>query len=354
MKSMIAGRAGPAPEAGREPRGAAIAKPYLLFVADRAKSAYTKTAEGVRAWAPDDCTGQWRLSPDAIDLGLPDLAPAEAHAAGARSLLIGIAPIGGQLPDEWVACLLDALEAGLDIVSGLHMRLSEHPVVGAAARRLGRQLHDVRHSDRAFPIASGVRRTGKRLLTVGTDCALGKKYTALAIARALQARGVPAHFRATGQTGIMIAGEGVAIDAVVADFVAGAAETLSPDSAPGHWDVVEGQGAIFHPAYAGVTMGLLHGSQPDALVLCHDPSRHEIGGFPGFPIRPLAETMQTYLSLARVTNPDPRFVGISLNSSSMTEADAHALAARLQAEHGLPVMDPMRFGVDAVVDRMLA
>jgi uncharacterized NAD-dependent epimerase/dehydratase family protein len=338
----------------RDPEGAPIAKPYLLFVGDRPKSAYTKTAEGVRAWAGDDCVAQWRLVPGAIDLDLPDMQPAEAHAAGARSMIIGIAPIGGQLPDEWITCLVQALEAGLDIVSGLHMRLSAHPVLAPAAARLGRRLHDVRHSSRTFPIASGARRSGKRLLTVGTDCALGKKYTALAIARALRARGVAADFRATGQTGIMIAGDGVAIDAVVADFVAGAAETLSPDAAPDHWDVVEGQGAIFHPAYAGVTMGLLHGTQPDALVLCHDPSRHEISGFPGFAIRPLGETMETYLSLARVTNPAPRFVGISLNSSTMPEAAAQALASRLEAEHGLPVMDPMRFGVDAVVDRMLA
>jgi uncharacterized NAD-dependent epimerase/dehydratase family protein len=330
-----------------------IQKPYLLFVGDQDKSAYTKTAEGVRAWAPQDCAAQWRLSPAGIDLGLPDMRPAEAYKAGARSLLLGIAPIGGQLPEAWVPCLLEALEAGLDIVSGLHMRLASLPAVAAAAARLGRQLHDVRHSTRSFPVATGTLRPGKRLLTVGTDCALGKKYTAIAIARAMQARGLSADFRATGQTGIMIAGEGVAIDAVVADFIAGAAETLSPAAAPDHWDVVEGQGAIFHPAYAGVTLGLLHGSQPDALVLCHDTRRTEINGFPGHRIRPLAETMAVYLSLARVTNPAARFVGISLNTSGMPEAEALALAARLGAEHGLPMMDPMRFGVDRVVDAAL-
>jgi len=329
-----------------------ITKPYLIFVGDEPLTTSTKTAQGVRTWAPDDCTGQWRLTPDAADLGLPDLEPAAAHRAGARSVLIGIAPVGGQLPEAWVAPLVAAIEAGLDIVSGLHMRLASVPAIDDAARRCGRTLHDVRHGGRSFPVASGAPRAGKRLLTVGTDCALGKKYTALALTRAMRAIGLDADFRATGQTGIMIAGDGVAIDAVVADFVAGAAEWLSPAAAPDHWDVIEGQGAILHPAYAGVTLGLLHGSQPDALVLCHDPSRGEIDGFPGFPIRPLDETMALYVSLARVTNPAAAFVAISLNTSSLAEADALRLAADLEAEHGLPCFDPMRFGVDEAVARI--
>lgn len=331
-----------------------VRKPYLVFVGDAGRSAVTKTAEGVRDWAPDDCVAQWRLSDGATDLGLPEMRPAQAHAAGARSLLIGIAAIGGRMPDEWIPLLVEALEAGLDIVSGQHTRLSGIPEVAEAASRLGRQLHDVRHADRSFAVASGRKRAGKRLLTVGTDCALGKKYTALALAQAMQARGVAADFRATGQTGIMIAGDGVAIDAVVADFIAGAAETLSPDAAADHWDVIEGQGAIFHPAYAGVTLGLLHGSQPDALVLCHDPTRDEIGLFPGFPIQPLDLTMDTYLRLARIVNPDVRFVGISLNTSSLSATEAAAIAASLEAQHSLPVMDPMRFGADKVVDRALS
>lgn len=330
-----------------------VRKPYLVFVGDATRSAVTKTAEGVRDWAPDDCVAQWRLSAGATDLRLPEMRPAEAYAAGARSLLIGIAAVGGRIPEAWIPLLVEALEAGLDIVSGQHTRLSGIPEIADAAARLGRQLHDVRHADRSFTVGTGRKRTGMRLLTVGTDCALGKKYTALALARAMQARGVDADFRATGQTGIMIAGAGVAIDAVVSDFTAGAAETLSPDAAAGHWDVIEGQGAIFHPAFAGVTLGLLHGSQPDALVLCHDPSRTEISLFPGFPIQPLDITMDTYLRLARVTNPDVRFVGISLNTSGLSEAEANAIAASLEAQHGLPVMDPMRFGVEKVVDRAL-
>jgi uncharacterized NAD-dependent epimerase/dehydratase family protein len=249
--------------------------------------------------------------------------------------------------------VIEALDNGLDIVSGLHSRMSDIPEVAAAAARNGRTLHDVRHGSGRYPVANGQKRPGKRLLTVGTDCALGKKYTALAITAALRRRGIAADFRATGQTGIMISGSGVAIDAVIADFIAGTAEALSPAAAPDHWDVIEGQGAIFHPAYAGVALGLLHGSQPDALVLCHDPSRSEISGFPGCPIRPLGETMDIYVSLARVTNPAATFVGIALNTSSLPEAEAMALAERIGAEHGLPCFDPIRFGVDAAVARMI-
>lgn len=329
-----------------------IAKPYLIFLGDAENQTFAKTGLGVRAWAPDDCLGQWRMTESTVDLGLPDMRPGEAFAAGARSLLIGVASIGGQMPPAWTPLLVEALEAGLDIVSGMHTRLASVPEIATAAARLGRLLHDVRQSDRPLSVANGRKRSGKRLLTVGTDCALGKKYTALAITRAMRAQGIDADFRATGQTGVMISGDGLAIDSVVADFIAGAAEMLSPAAHPNHWDVVEGQGAIFHPAYSGVTLGLLHGSQPDALVLCHDPSRTEINGFPGFPIRPLDETMAVYVALARITNPAAAFVGIALNTSSYPEAEAKAIAAGLEDQFKLPCFDPMRFGVDAAVARM--
>lgn len=331
-----------------------IPRPYLLFVGEQTASAATKTAQGVREWAAEDCVAQWRLSPDAIDLDLPAMNPVEAQANGARSMLIGIAPVGGTLPQSWVPHLVAALDAGLDLVSGLHDRLSSVPAIADAAARNGRMLHDVRHSDRSFPIATGAPRSGKRLLTVGTDCALGKKYTALALTRAMRARGMDADFRATGQTGIMIAGDGMAIDAVVADFIAGAAETLSPAADDNHWDVIEGQGAILHPSYSGVTLGLLHGSQPDLLVLCHDPARNAIASTPGFPFRPLDALMDLYRTLATLTNPAARFAAISLNTSSFPEEEAQRIAAALEAEHGLPCFDPIRFGVDAAVARMFA
>jgi len=329
-----------------------IRRPYLLFTGDATDEGDAKTAFGLRDWIPDAVVGQWRLPAGTVDLGLPMLDPLAAHAANARSMVIGIAPVGGALPPSWQPPLLAALEAGLDLVSGLHTRLVDLPAIADAAARLGRQLHDVRHSSRRFPAGTGAPRSGRRLLAVGTDCALGKKYTALALARGLQARGHAADFRATGQTGIMIAGDGVAIDAVVADFIAGAAETLSPAAAADHWDVIEGQGSLFHPAYAGVTLGLLHGAQPDALVLCHDPTRTHIGDAPWIEIPPLAEVMRRYLEAARLTNADARFVAISLNTSKRDEAAALAIAASTAAAHGLPVFDPLRFGIDAALDHI--
>ena len=206
-------------------------------------------------------------------------------------------------------------------MSGLHTRLTSFPDLVQAAARRGVRLIDVRHSDRTYGAASGRKRSGKRVLTVGTDCALGKKYTALALAESLRRRGADASFRATGQTGIMISGAGIAIDAVIADFIAGAAEQLSPDNAPDHWDVIEGQGSLFHPAYAGVTLGLLHGSQPDAIVLCHDPSRRTIDEYPDFPIPDLQVAIDDYLRAGRLTNPAIRCVGLSINSSSLSDAE---------------------------------
>ena len=195
--------------------------------------------------------------------------------------MIGVANTGGVIKSNWVPSLLAALEAGLDIVSGMHGRLRESRELKSTAERLGRQLIDVRQPPAGIPVATGRKRSGMRLLTVGTDCALGKKYTALALAAAFGKRGVDADFRATGQTGIMIAGSGMPMDAVVSDFLAGAAEMLSPDAHPAHWDVIEGQGSLFHPAYAGVSLGILHGSQPDVIVLCHEPGRTHLLGYPG-------------------------------------------------------------------------
>jgi uncharacterized NAD-dependent epimerase/dehydratase family protein len=327
-----------------------IKRSYLLFLADAQNTADAKTALGLRDWAPEACVAQWSLPGCTVDVGIPYLAPAEAFAAGARSLLIGVAPVGGAIPPFWVPALLEALEAGLDIVSGLHDRLADIPAVAEATARLGRQLHEIRHVSRRFGVASGRPRTGKRLLTVGTDCALGKKYTALAIARELESRGREADFRATGQTGIMIAGSGVPIDAVVADFVAGAAEWLSPNAPAEHWDVIEGQGSLFHPAYAGVTLGLLHGSQPDAIVLCHDPTRLHINAYPDYPIPALEDAIDLYLRTGRLTNAAIRCVGVSMNTSRLPATEARAAMALAERRLNLPVVDPIRGGVGAIVD----
>jgi len=207
-------------------------------------------------------------------------------------------------------------------------------------------LIDVREPPANIPIATGLKRSGKRLLTVGTDCALGKKYTALAITRALHQRGVDVDFRATGQTGIMIAGRGIPMDAVVADFAAGAAEMLSPPAADDHWDVIEGQGSLLHPAFAGVTLSLLHGSQADVFVVCHDPARERLLGDEAFAISSVEEIIDLTLKLGARTNPGIRCGGISFNTSSLGEDDARQLMARESARLGLPVADPMRGGAE--------
>jgi uncharacterized NAD-dependent epimerase/dehydratase family protein len=329
-----------------------IQKPYLLFLGDAVRAAAAKTGFGLRDWCPESCVGQWALPDCTVDLDLPRLNPREAVAAGAKSMVIAVAPVGGALAECWVPSLVAALEAGLDLVSGMHSRLSEVPSLVATAERFSRELHDVRHPRTRFAVANGRKRSGKRVLTVGTDCALGKKYTALALTQDLKRRGLSVDFRATGQTGIMICGSGVAIDAVVADFVAGAAEWLSPANDLEHWDVIEGQGSLFHPAYAGVTLGLLHGSQPDALVLCHDPSRRHLEGFPEFPLWHLDTAMQRYLDAARLTNPRARFVGICLNTSRLSDAQREETFASLEREFGLPCCDPLETGVAPIGDRL--
>lgn len=333
-----------------------LPQPYLLFLGDTTERGYAKTAFGLRDWAPEKCVGEYALAGATVSAGLEQLNPAQAHARGARSMLIGVANSGGVIAASWLPALVEALDAGLDIVSGMHMRLADIPGLAERAQRLGRQLIDVRHPPAGLPVGSGRKRTGKRLLTVGTDCALGKKYTALAIARAFAARGVDADFRATGQTGIMIAGGGIPMDAVVSDFEAGAAEAVSPDAAPDHWDVIEGQGSLFHPAYAAVSLGLLHGSQPDTIVVCHEPGRTEVLGLPGYALPSIEETIDLNLRLGARTNPAIRCAGVSFNTAHMDAQAATDLMKMESARLGMPVADPIRGGemFDRLVNACLA
>jgi uncharacterized NAD-dependent epimerase/dehydratase family protein len=321
-----------------------LPQPYLLYLGGPADVAFTKTASGLRDWAPVSCVGEFVSDGATTTVGLPRITPPEARQAGARSVVIGVANIGGVVSSNWIAPLVRCLEAGLDIVSGMHGRLEDTPELKAAAQRCGRALIDVRKPPSDIPIASGRKRSGKRLLTIGTDCAVGKKYTALALARAFGKRGVPADFRATGQTGIMIAGAGIPIDAVVSDFVAGAAEILSPDASAHHWDVIEGQGSILHPSYAAVSVGLLLGSQPDVVVLCHALGRDRVLGLEDYATPAIEETIELTLRLARRTNPQVRCAGVALNTSGLTYGDARKVLAEHSARLHVPVADPVRGG----------
>ena len=327
---------------------------YLLFLGDVANKLDAKTACGLVEWAPERCVGQWRLPACQIDLGLADLDFCEAHAAGARTLVIGVTPFGGAFAPEWIDPIVEALNAGLDVASGMHARLDSVPAIAAAARAGGRALFDVRAADGYFPIGTGRKRSGKRILTIGTDCAVGKKYTALTIARDMTVHGFDVSFRATGQTGIMIAGNGVPVDAIVSDFLAGAAECLSPDNHPHHWDVIEGQGSLFHPAYAGVALGLLHGSQPDAVVLCHAADRHYVDGYPDFLLPSLEDCIEINLRMARLTNPEVRCVGVSINSTGLRPEDRDLLLKTTEDRLGVPCFDPLITGVRALIEHIAA
>lgn len=334
----------------------ALPQPYLLFLGDTTEPSYAKTAFGLRDWASDRCVGEFACAGATVTTGLPFLTPAQAHAAGARAMVVGVANAGGFIPPSWIDPLVAAMDAGLDLVSGMHAHLRDIPVLRDTAARLGRRLVDVREPPSRIPVASGRRRSGRRLLTVGTDCALGKKYTALALARGFQARGIDATFRATGQTGILIAGGGIPMDAVIADFAAGAAELLSPDAPPTHWDIIEGQGALQHPAYAGVSLALLHGSQPDVIVVCHEAGRDRVLGHPGFPVPGVRETIDLALQLGARTSPGIRCGGVSLNTGKLDAQAAQRLLAAESDRLGLPVADPMRGGAmfDRLVDACLA
>lgn len=332
-----------------------LPSPYLLFLGDVQEEGFAKTAFGLRDWAGDRCLGECALPAAKVTAGLPSLTPAEAAAKGAKALVIGVASQGGAILAAWVPMLVEALEAGLDLISGMHTSLATVEPLRAAAERHGRRLIDVRTPPRGIHVATGRKRPGLRLLTVGTDCALGKKYTALSLTRAFRNRGVDVDFRATGQTGIMIAGRGIPMDAVVADFEAGAAELLSPDAAPGHWDVIEGQGAVTHPAYGAVSLGLLYGSQPDVFVLCHEPGRTHVLGLEGHLLPTLNESIALHLALGRRVNPAVRCGGISLNTSHLTDEARVRVLAETADRSGLAVADPLRGGpaFDALVDACL-
>jgi uncharacterized NAD-dependent epimerase/dehydratase family protein len=331
----------------------ALRTPYLLFIGDAPDQLAAKTAAGIAFWRPEISLGQLRLPGCKADLGIPDMTIEEAAAAGAKTVIVGTTNRGGVLGAGWEGLLVRALERGMDLASGLHHRLADIPALCEAAAHYGREIADVRHPTREFAVGNGVKRPGKRLLTVGTDCSIGKMFTTLALEKEMRARGLDVDFRATGQTGIFIAGDGVSIDAVVSDFVSGAVEWLCPAAEPGHWDVIEGQGSLFHASYAGVTLGLIHGAQPDALVMCHEPTRPHLRGLPSYPLPDLGLCIARNIEAAQLTNPRARCVGIAVNTAALDAGAARDYLRRTEDELALPCVDPVRTGVAAIVDHLL-
>lgn len=329
-----------------------IQTPYLLFLGDAADALAAKVAQGIKDWRPDNVVGQYRMEGCKANLGLPDMGLAEARAAGAKTLVIGVANRGGVIGAAWKKVLVQALEEGFDLASGLHNLLRDEKDLVAVAEACGRQLHDVRVPEVDYPIADGMKRAGKRVLAVGTDCSVGKMYTGLALDKSMKAKGMKSTFRPTGQTGILITGEGIPLDAVVADFMAGAVEWLTPDNDPDHWDIIEGQGSLYHVSFSGVTLALIHGGQPDALILCHEPTRAHMRGLPGYALPSLEALRDTALPLARIANPGCEVVGISVNTAAMGEDEALACLAEVEARMGLPTVDPFRQGADRLAEAL--
>jgi len=329
-----------------------LPSPYLLFIGNTTDPLSIKMAKSAADWSPDMCVGEYSLPGCSVTTGLPAMTIEEGAQQGAKAFVLGFANSGGVLDPSLIASIITALEAGMDIINGLHDKLADIPEVAEKAQALGRRLIDIRHPTTKFKTGTGVKRPGKRLLTVGTDCSVGKMYTTLSLARGMQSQGMKATFRATGQSGILVAGEGVAVDCVVSDFISGSVEALCPANDDDHWDLIEGQGSLYHPAFAGVSLGLLHGSQPDALVICHALNRDHMRALPGRPLPSLEQVIEMNLTAARITNPDVKVIGVSVNTSSVSEDEALAYCKSVTDQLGLPCVDPIRHGVGALVEAL--
>lgn len=341
---------------------------YLILAEGHFGPESSKTANSAIRYLPDravavvDSRHAGKTVQQVLGFGgdIPILASTdEGLQLGPSALLIGIAPQGGQLPDAWRPALRAAIHAGLDVVSGLHFYLADDPEVAALAAERGVRLLDLRRPPRDLPVSTGLARLVEPLvvLTVGTDCNIGKMTAALQIRGALQERRARAGFAATGQTGILIEGWGIAVDAVVADFIGGAAERLVLQAADGS-DVVlvEGQGSLVHPGYSGVTLGLMHGSMPDAMILCHQPSRLCVygagGAYQWVPLPSLAEAIRIYES-AMAPLRESHVIAIALNTWDLSDAEARRAIERAEAETGLPTTDPVRFDAGPIADEIL-
>jgi uncharacterized NAD-dependent epimerase/dehydratase family protein len=341
---------------------------YLILADGDFDPETSKTANSVIRYQPDrvvavlDRVTAGKTAQEVLGFGgaIPVVGTIdEALALKPNAVLIGIAPMGGRLPADWRMWLADALDAGCDIVSGLHTFLNDDPLLAERARANGRTITDIRRPPADLPVGDGAARLTEayRVLTVGTDCNVGKMTAQLQLVQGLKDAGLRTRFVATGQTGIMIEGWGIGVDAVVADFIAGATERITLKGAEDA-DVVliEGQGSINHPGYSGVTLGLIHGCCPDAMILCHQPSRTHIGDYRDhawLPIPPLADYVKLYEMMAGAVHPG-KVIGIALNTYDLNEAAARAACEAAAKETGLPATDPVRFGTGPLVEAVVA
>ncbi|MGH7458732.1 MAG: DUF1611 domain-containing protein [Longimicrobiaceae bacterium] len=342
---------------------------YLILAEGHFGPESSKTATSAVRYLPErvaaviDSRFAGKTAADVLGFGgaipmVSTLAEGLSHLPSA--LLVGIAPQGGRLPEPWREVLRGAARAGLDLVSGLHTYLSDDPEFVRLATREGVRLWDLREPPGDLPVSTGLAREvdSFTVLTVGTDCNVGKMTAALEMRAALQERGVKTAFAASGQTGILIEGRGIAVDAVKADFIAGAAERLVLEAAAEGPEVilVEGQGSLVHPGYSGVTLGLLHGSLPDAMILCHLPTRQHVyggdGAYSWMPLPPLAQMVEVCERAAEPLKPS-RVIGVALNSWDLREDEALRAVERAEEETGLPATDPVRFGAGPLAEAVI-
>jgi uncharacterized NAD-dependent epimerase/dehydratase family protein len=320
-----------------------------------------KTARGVLRYRRDDVVAILDSTrAGEVENGVPVVGSVnDSLCFNPTTALVGVATQGGQFPPEWMAILKSCVAKGLDIENGLHVFLADDPELAELAVRNKVELRDLRRPPSDLSTATGANLgvPGTIVLTVGSDCAIGKMTVSLELDREARARGLRSLFVPTGQTGIAIAGWGIAVDAVVSDFIAGAAERLVVEGSERGGELlwVEGQGAILHPVYSGVTLGLYHGSAPHLLVLCHEAGATEIEGAGGgpHPIPPLRELVELHERLALPVRP-AKVVAVALNTRRLSDDDARAALGAAEAETGLPADDPVRFGASRLVDAVLA
>ena len=318
-----------------------------------------KTAACVIRYCPDevvallDRSQQGRRSGELLGVGDVPIVGRLADAPSADALLIGIANPGGVLPPSWHSAIAEAIERGMDVYSGMHDFLADDQSLAEAAQRRQVRLVDIRnHRLQRIARGEGLRKDCLRIHTIGQDCSVGKMVTSLTVTNALKQRGIDAKFAATGQTGIVIEGDGYPIDCMVADFVSGAAEQLVLDHQ--HHDVliIEGQGSLAHPSYSGVTLGLLHGCRPHGMILCYEVGRKTALGLDHVPLPPLSQIKHLYETMAGIFQPS-RVISIAMNSRSLTDQQAQQERTRIADEFGLPVCDVVREGPDALVEAVL-
>ncbi len=335
-------------------------KRYLILAEGRSGDPhYGKTARGVIRYAPDPSVVVVDSTRPGETLdGVPVVGTVqEALAYEPTTALVGVATQGGRFPPEWRELLKASIEAGLDVENGLHEFLSDDPELSELARKHDVELRDLRKppADLNVPTGENLTIPSKIALTVGSDCAIGKKTVAYELDLEARSRGLKSVFVPTGQTGIAIAGWGIAVDAVVSDFLAGASERLVVEGYErgGELLFVEGQGSLAHPAYSGVTLGLIHGSAPHAFVLCHRAGSTEVEGYPGYPLPSLSELVELHEEIALQLRP-ARVACIALNTAHLGEEQARAAIAEATSETGLPADDPVRFGAGSLLDAVLA